>query len=173
MGGPVNGLLFARTDGDKVVEMSEVKEVSVEMDELSADESMRTYLDLKTASATFTVELDKPLPPVDLARILGLPVVVVPKLFSCVWCDMVPCRTHRKKRIRKKWLKRYGRRPAYSKEEEEPFIYCGTEGYMLFIGLDTWKKVREGFPNADVRPFLIFDYLMAKGVGKHEEIKTD
>lgn len=102
MGGPVNGLLFARTDGDKVVEIGEVKEVSVEMDELSADESMRTYLDLKTASATFTVELDKPLPPVELARITGMPVVVISKAFACISCDYAPVKTHRKIRKRRR-----------------------------------------------------------------------
>lgn len=155
-GKPTGRLYFARTDDSGAVRMDEVNEISAEMDTLSADGSIRVDLTLKTASATFDIELDKPLPPVELARIMGMQVTIVPKPFMCIEMRVEPVRRHRKWRIHKKWLKRYGVKVVFSKEEKEPFIVHGETGDVLMVGPDTWKKIKDGF--TETRVFNLSDY---------------
>jgi len=72
----------------------------------------------------------------------GLPVRVVPKDLCCQPLTAVPARPHKKKRIRKKWLKRYGWKVIYGPEKAW-IVDDPVEGRHLCVGPDTYKTLRE------------------------------
>lgn len=139
---------YATTDGKPVV-FGDVKEITARIDDLCADAIRKNYLDVIGETFTVTAELPKPLPPIDIARLMGIEVVVASKAFMAVSSKVVPVKNHRKWRTRKKWMKRYGMKVVYSKEEKDPFILRDArEGDVLIVGPDTWAKVKDSFGGA-------------------------
>ena len=72
----------------------------------------------------------------------GLPVHVVPKDLCCQPLTAVPARPHKKKRIRKKWLKRYGWKVIYGPEKAW-IVDDPRDGDILCVGPDTYKKLKK------------------------------
>lgn len=89
-----------------------------------------------------------------MAALLGLRVVVLPKLMACPYAYAVPKRTHRKFRIRKKWAKRYGYRIIYGPEEPGYIKRDAVNGDCVYVGPDGYSK--------------ILKYKEELGIGKNE-----
>jgi len=141
----VNELYFAQIDGNKVFRMGEVKEISVEIKSPSADETPDMSLNLSGQNFSATIGLDKPLTAIQYAKIFGLRVVVLPKSFMCETIGFEQKRHHRKKRIDKKWRKRYGMKPVYG-PEKEAYIQQSARGRdALYVGPDTWEEIKDLF----------------------------
>lgn len=80
--------------------------------------------------------------PLLFAMNFGLPVRVMSKARCCESLTAVPARPHKKKRIRKKWLKRYGWKIIYGPEKAW-IVDDPVEGRHLCVGPDTYKTLRE------------------------------
>lgn len=80
--------------------------------------------------------------PLLYAQLFGLPMRVVPKDQCCQPITAVPARPHKKKRIRKKWLKKYGWKIIYGPEKAW-IVTDPVEGSQLFVGPDTYKKLKK------------------------------
>lgn len=91
-----------------------------------------------TLSFTTSSTLD----PLLYAQLFGLPMRVVPKDQCCQPITAVPARPHKKKRIRKKWLKRYGWKVIYGPEKAW-IVTDPVEGSLLCVGPDTYKKLKK------------------------------
>lgn len=79
--------------------------------------------------------------------IRGMQIIVLPKYRVSDFVGYKQRRKHRKKRINKKWLKRYGKKPIYGPEK----IYIIDN--KLFMGPDTYKalmKTEDGEKNAEI-----------------------
>lgn len=80
--------------------------------------------------------------PLLYAQLFGLPMRLVSKDQCCQPLTAVPARPHKKKRIRKKWLKRYGWKIIYGPEKAW-IVTDPVEGSQLCVGPDTYKKLKK------------------------------
>lgn len=79
---------------------------NVQLDSCEAEEGTRLGNWIrKDASITMNFTTDEK---VDINKILGLDVAQMPNSYDIQYVKIVQARKHKKKRINKKWLKRYG-----------------------------------------------------------------
>ncbi len=86
---------------------------------------------------TMSLTLERPLTPVEIAILTGMRVITLPKWLMAEPIGVEPVRRHKRKRIAKKWARRYGYKTVYGPERS--FI----KNDILFVGPDTYKKIKE------------------------------
>jgi len=86
---------------------------------------------------TMSLNLERPLTPVEIAILTGMRVITLPKWLMAEPIGVEPVRRHKRKRIAKKWARRYGYKTVYGPERS--FI----KNDVLFVGPDTYKEIRE------------------------------
>lgn len=92
--------LFDTTIGKELCNLNNVQLDSCEAEDGRLGNWMR-----KDASITIDFTTDEK---VDINKILGLDVAQMPDSYDIQYVKIVQARKHKKKRINKKWLKRYG-----------------------------------------------------------------
>lgn len=103
-----SGTLYMMEPSGKQFELGNISSGLVEIDTLSTDETPNiSYNFIKDMSASFEAPLE--ISPRDLSTIYS-PMWDLPKVFDIEHNVpiMIQARWHKKKRINKKWLKRYG-----------------------------------------------------------------
>lgn len=101
--------LFNATTNEKLCDLDGIKEIQIE--ESSIDETAYNHDEHKIIhtpvssemSITFNVN-----EPIDLNKVLGLDIAQFPDSYDIQYIKVIQVRKHKKKRINKKWLKRYG-----------------------------------------------------------------
>lgn len=104
--------LFSST-GEKIGELSDVREISVEVDNcVDYDDAMENdevkkwdvrYSPSKTMTVTFPTN-----EPVDFCKLFECKPNSIPDGYDIQFMKVIQARKHKKKRINKKWLKKYG-----------------------------------------------------------------
>lgn len=104
--------LFSST-GEKIGELNDVREISVEVDNcVDYDDAMENdevkkwdvrYPPSKTMTVTFPTN-----EPVDFCKLFECDSNSIPDAYDIQFVKVTQTRKHKKKRINKKWLKKYG-----------------------------------------------------------------
>lgn len=101
-------ILYNRETGEKLAEMkeplSEVDIVSEEPYQFGTKYPMRRIME-PSHDITFSCDLDSE---PDFQKIFGFDPARVPASYTISYVKIVQARKHKKKRINKKWLKKYG-----------------------------------------------------------------
>lgn len=100
--------IFNATTKQKVCDLNDVKEISlnetVEEDK-SYDDQHKIQTISKSSETTIEFKADTP---INLYKLLGVDVTQFPDAYDIQYLKAIPAKKHKKKRINKKWLKRYG-----------------------------------------------------------------
>lgn len=99
--------LFNTTTNKKLCDLDGIKEIQIEESSTgngSPDEHKIIHTSVSSEmSITFNVNK-----PIDLNKVLGLDIAKFPDSYDVQYVKIIQARKHKKKRINKKWLKRYG-----------------------------------------------------------------
>lgn len=132
------GMLFFTNKDGRIAKLEGFTLDNLDIEPLSADENVRMNVGLINRDRSLSMEffLDSETSLLTMAKVLGLPVVVVTKASVCDVIGYERAKRHRKKRIDKKWLKRYGYKPIYGPENN--YIFDKT----LYVGPDSYKEIK-------------------------------
>ena len=104
---PVSGGLFTK-DGEKVMDILQIKEVNIETNsKYEYNKSYQSSL-LTERNSSMSIEIDNQTLGTDLLKQMGVDMSRMPDKCDIEFMKPVQARKHHKKRINKKWLKRYG-----------------------------------------------------------------
>jgi hypothetical protein len=100
--------IFNATTNQKVCDLNDVKEISLN-ETVKKDVSYYNPHKIQTLSKSSETTMEfKTDIPIDLYKLLGVDVTQFPDAYDIQYLKAIPVRKHKKKRINKKWLKRYG-----------------------------------------------------------------
>lgn len=83
-------------------------------------------------SCSFTLESDKQLNVEELFKILGIDISKKPDSYTIQYPKFVQMRKHKKKRINKKWIKRYGYKQIWVNSKGWK-LKCHSDGTVEFV----------------------------------------
>ena len=117
--------LFDTTTGKKLCNLN-----NVQLDSCEAEEGTRLGNWIrKDASITMDFTTDEK---VDINKILGLDITQMPDSYDIQYIKIIQARKHKKKRINKKWLKRYGYKKVIVNSEGWN-VKTHTDGTVEFV----------------------------------------
>ena len=119
--------IFNATTNQKLCDLDNVKDVSVEED-ISYD-YYKVWSLPKSSKMTMEVKMDTP---IDFNKFLCMDFTQFPDIHDIQYSKVVPVRKHKKKRINKKWLKRYGYKEVVIKSKGWK-INCRIDGTVEFV----------------------------------------
>ena len=119
--------IFNATTNQKLCDLDNVKDVSVEED-ISYD-YYKVWSLPKSSKMTMEVKMDTP---IDFNKFLCMDFTQFPDVYDIQYSKVVPVRKHKKKRINKKWLKRYGYKEVVIKSKGWK-INCRIDGTVEFV----------------------------------------
>ena len=80
----------------------------------------------------FTFNADKPIDTEEFYKILGIDIANMPDAYDVQFIKLVQARKHKKRRIKKKWLKRYGNKQMIV-ESKGWKVKTNTDGNVEFV----------------------------------------
>lgn len=114
MGRSVLNILDAET-GENLVQLDDVKSVEMKS-EYKTDSAQKDAKNILFSnynpSYTITFDIDKPINTEELYKILSVDTSNAPDAYDIQYVIIVQVRKHKKRRINKKWAKRYGYKQA-------------------------------------------------------------
>lgn len=127
--GVASGVVFS-ADGDMLFQAQDihvVEELSQEQTDAVAD---KVFSEM-SRQAEFTMTMEAPISFEAYCLLVGIIIEELPKTVASEILGFEPTRRHRKKRVQKKWNKRYGFRTIFGPERS--ILLDGT----LYVGPDT------------------------------------
>lgn len=132
--GVVSGAVFY---GDRMLFHAQDIHVVEELSQEQIDAVAGKFLDLANGQAEFTVTMERPISFEAYCLLVGIIIEEMPKTVASEILGYEPIRRHRKKRVQKKWNKRYGFRTIFGPERS--ILLDGT----LYVGPDTRALLME------------------------------
>lgn len=103
--------IFDTETGENIGQIEDIKEVNMtaksEM-EYVRDEDRVASRFIHNPTYEMTFNSDKPIDTEEFYRVLGIDIANMPDAYDIQFVKFVQARKHKKRRINKKWLKRYG-----------------------------------------------------------------
>lgn len=150
--GVASGALFS-ADGKWLCNMRDIPTVETLSSELTDAVVDKVFSEV-SRQAEFTMTLEKPISFEAVCAIAGVKVQEVPKDVAASVIGHVQVRRHKKKRINKKWRKRYGFTTLYG--PETAIVLDGT----LYVGPGTLAELRK---LCATNPFEVLNLVKSQG----------
>lgn len=99
--------LFNAETNEKLGEANDVKSIDLTINQKDTV-NFKGELMNRELRGTYALNLEEPLDTDELCKILGLDEAKMPDKYDIQVSKVVQCRRHKKKRINKKWAKKYG-----------------------------------------------------------------
>ena len=103
---------FDTETGENLGQIEDIKEISMthfsETEEEHNKHDDINWFNCKNEEYTMSVDFDKEIGTNELHKILGIDISNMPDAYDIQFIKFVQARKHKKRRINKKWLKRYG-----------------------------------------------------------------
>ena len=103
---------FDTETGENLAKIEDIKEISMthfsETEEEHNKHGDINWFNCKNEEYTMSVDFDKEIEANELHKILGIDTSNMPDAYDVQFIKFVQARKHKKRRINKKWLKRYG-----------------------------------------------------------------
>jgi hypothetical protein len=102
--------LYNVETGEKILDADDVRDVKLDVNTKyetrydEEDHKFKSKLLCSDYEMTFNCDTSS----LDVEKLFGVDMATKPDAYDITYIKIVPCRTHKKKRINKKWLKRYG-----------------------------------------------------------------
>lgn len=133
--GVASGVVFS-DDGEMLFHAQDVHVVE-ELGLEPTDAVVDKVFSEMSRQAEFTMTMEAPISFETWCHLVGIVVQELPKTVASEILGFEPARRHRKKRVQKKWNKRYGFRPIFGPERS--ILLDGT----LYVGPDTHALLME------------------------------
>ena len=122
--------------GENLGQIEDIKEISMAHFSKTEEEHNKhgdiNWFNYKNEEYTMSVDFDKEIDASELHKILGIDTSNMPDAYDVQFIKFVQSRKHKKKRINKKWLKRYGYKQI-SVESKGWKVKTDTDGNVEFI----------------------------------------
>ena len=102
---------FDTETGENLGQIEDIKEVNITTEsetEYERDKHGKVLRSVNDSIYEFTFNADKPIDTEEFYKILGIDIANMPDAYDVQFIKIVQARKHKKRRINKKWLKRYG-----------------------------------------------------------------
>ena len=102
---------FDTETGENLGQIEDIKEVNITTEsetEYERDKHGKVLRSVNDSIYEFTFNADKPIDTEEFYKILGIDIANMPDAYDIQFIKFVQARKHKKRRINKKWLKRYG-----------------------------------------------------------------
>lgn len=102
---------FDTETGKNFGQIEDIKEVNITTEsetEYERDKHGKVLRSVNDPTYEFTFNADKPIDTEEFYKILGIDIANMPDAYDVQFIKLVQARKHKKRRINKKWLKRYG-----------------------------------------------------------------
>ena len=102
---------FDTETGENLGQIEDIKEVNITTEsetEYERDKHGKVLRSVNDSTYEFTFNADKPIDTEEFYKILGIDIANMPDAYDVQFIKIVQARKHKKRRINKKWLKRYG-----------------------------------------------------------------
>ena len=99
-------LFFQDKNGDNLFTLNNISEVNYSMKSVEETDILGNVTNIKKRD--FTLSFDTTIDNKELLKVLGVGTSNVPDAYSILLTKPIQRRKHKKKRINKKWLKKYG-----------------------------------------------------------------
>lgn len=99
-------LLLQDKNGDNLFTLNNISEVNYSMKSIEETDILGNVTNIKKRD--FTLSFDTTIDNKELLKVLGVDTSNVPDAYSILLTKPIQRRRHKKKRINKKWLKKYG-----------------------------------------------------------------
>ena len=102
---------FDTKTGENLGQIEDIKEVNITTEsetEYERDKHGKVLRSVNDSIYEFTFNADKPIDTEEFYKILGIDIANMPDAYDVQFIKIVQARKHKKRRINKKWLKRYG-----------------------------------------------------------------
>ena len=103
--------IFNAYTGEKLGQIENIKEANMTVEseiEYQRDEYSKVSRLSNDHTYELTFNTDKPIEKEDFHKILGMDIANLPDAYDIQFVKIVQARKHKKRRINKKWLKKYG-----------------------------------------------------------------
>lgn len=105
--------LYNVETGERLIENEDIQEVKLDVNTKYEtrydDENHRFNSKLLCSDYEMTFNCDNA--NINIDKLFGIDIATKPDAYDIIFVKMIQARTHKKKRINKKWLKRYGYKP--------------------------------------------------------------
>ena len=102
---------FDTKTGENLGQVEDIEEVNMTTEsetEYERDKHGKVLRSVNDHTYEFTFNADKPIDTEEFYKILGIDIANMPDAYDVQFIKLVQARKHKKRRINKKWLKRYG-----------------------------------------------------------------
>ena len=127
---------FDMETGENLGQIENIKEISItrfsEIEEEHNKYGDINWFNYKNEEYTMSVDFGKEIDTNELHKVLGVDVSNMPDAYDIQFIKFVQARKHKKKRINKKWLKRYGYKQMIV-ESKGWKVKTDTDGNVEFI----------------------------------------
>ena len=127
---------FNTETGENLGQIEDIKEISMthfcEIEEEHNKHGNINWFNYKNEEYTMTVDFGNEIGTNELHKILGIDTANMPDAYDVQFIKIVQARKHKKRRINKKWLKRYGLKQIVVNSEGWK-IKTDTDGNVEFI----------------------------------------
>lgn len=127
---------FNSETGENLGQVENIKEISMthfsEIEEEHNKHGDINWLNYKNEEYTMSVDFDKEISTNELHKLLSIDIANMPDAYDVQFIKFVQARKHKKRRINKKWLKRYGYKQMIV-ESKGWKVKTNTDGNVEFV----------------------------------------